>query len=27
VNRFIDWCATLEVGVDLLDDVYKVPTK
>ncbi len=25
VNRFIDWCEQLECGVDLLDDVYRVP--
>ena len=27
VNRFIDWCEGLECGVDLLDDVYKIPTR
>jgi flavorubredoxin len=27
VERFISWLETLEVGVDLLDDVYKVPVK
>ncbi len=25
VNRFIDWCEGLACGVDLLDDVYKIP--
>lgn len=27
VNRFIDWCESLECGVDLLDDVYQIPTE
>jgi flavorubredoxin len=26
VQRFISWCETLEVGVDLVDDLYRVPT-
>jgi len=26
VARFIDWCDQLEAGVDLLDDVYQLPT-
>jgi flavorubredoxin len=26
VERFISWCEHLEVGIDLLDDVYRVPT-
>jgi flavorubredoxin len=26
VNRFINWCEQLECGVDLLDDVYRIPT-
>jgi flavorubredoxin len=26
VQRFVDWCEQLECGVDLLDDVYRVPT-
>ncbi|MBL0311498.1 MAG: FprA family A-type flavoprotein [Holophagaceae bacterium] len=26
VARFIDWCDQLEVGVDLLDDIYQLPT-
>ncbi|HFE31974.1 MAG TPA: FprA family A-type flavoprotein [Gammaproteobacteria bacterium] len=25
VTRFIDWCETLECGLDLMDDVYKLP--
>lgn len=27
VNKFIDWVENLETGVDLMDDVYKIPTK
>lgn len=27
VNRFIDWCADIECGIDLLTPLYKVPTK
>lgn len=25
VGRFLDWCARLECGPDLMDDVYRVP--
>jgi flavorubredoxin len=25
VQKFIDWCEKLECGVDLMDDVYKLP--
>ncbi len=25
VRRFIDWCADLECGVDLITPLYKVP--
>lgn len=27
VNKFIDWVENLETGVDLMDDIYKIPTK
>ncbi len=27
VNKFIDWVSSLETGSDLMDDVYKIPTK
>lgn len=27
VNQFIDWCDTLECGVDLLPDAYTLPTR
>lgn len=27
VNKFIDWVENLETGVDLMDDVYRIPTK
>lgn len=26
VGRFIDWCAKLQCGVDLIDGVYRIPT-
>ncbi|MBK8256176.1 MAG: FprA family A-type flavoprotein [Polyangiaceae bacterium] len=26
VKRFIDWCESLECGVDLMDDMYRLPT-
>ena len=26
VERFISWCETLEAGIDLVDDLYRVPT-
>jgi len=25
VNRFIDWCANLECGIDVMEHIYKVP--
>jgi flavorubredoxin len=25
VNQFIDWCANLECGVDLITPLFKVP--
>ncbi len=25
VNKFIDWCATLECGVDVVSDLFRVP--
>lgn len=27
VNKFINWVETLETGIDIMDDVYKIPTK
>jgi hypothetical protein len=27
VNKFIDWVSSLETGLDIMDDVYKIPTK
>lgn len=27
VNKFIEWVENLEIGVDLIDDVYRIPTK
>lgn len=27
VNKFINWVETLQTGVDIMDDVYKIPTK
>jgi flavorubredoxin len=26
VERFIAWCETIEAGVDVMDDVYRIPT-
>jgi flavorubredoxin len=26
VERFISWCETLEAGIDLVDDLYRIPT-
>jgi flavorubredoxin len=26
VNKFIDWVSSLEAGLDIMDDVYKIPT-
>jgi flavorubredoxin len=26
VQKFIDWCASLECGVDLMTQLYKAPT-
>jgi hypothetical protein len=27
VNKFIDWVSSLETGLDIMDDVYKIPAK
>ena len=27
VTKFIDWCADLECGIDLIADKFKVPTR
>jgi flavorubredoxin len=27
VNKFINWVENLETGIDIMDDVYKIPTK
>jgi flavorubredoxin len=27
VDKFIDWVSSLEAGLDIMDDVYKIPTK
>jgi len=27
VKRFIDWCASLQCGLDLMSDVYQLPTR
>ncbi len=27
VNKFINWVETLQTGIDIMDDVYKIPTK
>lgn len=27
VQRFIDWCSTLQCGVDLIDQLYKLPAE
>jgi Uncharacterized flavoproteins len=27
VSRFIEWVSSLETGLDIMDDVYKIPTE
>jgi flavorubredoxin len=27
VNKFKDWVSSLETGLDIMDDVYKIPTE
>lgn len=27
VNKFIDWVESLQTGVDVMDDIYKIPTQ
>jgi flavorubredoxin len=27
VNKFIDWVSSLETGLDIMDNVYKIHTK